>query len=1203
MLFGRTRGTTSSQHTQQAALDKSLPSLTNAPGTGHRRIWIGLAVPVLVSLAWTAHATLPLPTYPSCGTGESVAQCPPDLVNSTGALSGDSWAYINYMPAELKGKLRKEEQAIGIGSGSTIAWQKSTGRFDVTLAVLDCGIRWREKDLTNKIALNTAELPLPFGSDGKVCASYDCDKNGLVNIQDYRWDTRVKITAGRDEADDFLEPSDLIYTFSDGVDSDGDGYIDNIAGWDFLWNDNDPYTTNDFYHMTSVLEEAGAEGGELDSTIGHCPNCSLLPVRISDSFVGEGDKISEGIVYAVDHGAKVIGMALGSMTNPEALQYSMSYAWNNNVTIIAAAGDELGFHHNYPGANDHAVYVHSIKYYPTISLETARTSLGFFGCNNFGARLDAVATSNACATGSVAATTGMTGLILSRAKDLGLTLSASEVRQLILRNTDDIDVAESRRSGSAYFPSYPGWDQFFGYGRVNSGKAVNKVSSTTIPPEVVITAPAWFQYVDPRVVSNLNITGMVAARRAASYKYTVEWAPGSDPRDADYIQITSKTNLTAPTNGTLATFNLAGIDPAKLNPKSPNVALDTSMTIEQKQKLINSRAITLRIRATDNLGNVGEERKHFYLVEDPDLLAGFPMKLGYSAEASPVLYDLDDDGKLEIIQSTSNGLVHAFRSTGVELPGFPVSTGVLPSLNAANANNHLNADAYASGAVNDDIRQGIVGTAAVGDLENDGIPEIVVGTLQGYVYAYDALGRLKSGFPVARDSVTDADTSPKIWRDPGMFSATVLYDLDRDGKLEIIQASMDQKVYVWRYNGARQSGFPVLVANPDGSTGVTTNAGRIVSSPAVGDLDGDGDAEIVVGTNEYKDDKSYVGFAYAIQGNGNNNTAGPIVPGWPVTLVGVLSGVINYIGEGVTVSPSLADLDRDGALEVVLSSVGSQPVLLRGDGSEIMKLGTRAPKQGDSTNTSDNVFWGVVNNAAFGDFDGGGDIEVLIGGSGMSYFDSLGLSRYMKFDHLVGAWKTRTGDMLAAYPRVTEDISFFNAPTMGDISGDSMPEMVIGTSGYILHSFKVDGTQPTGWPKFTGGWLIASPAIGDIDGDGFNEVVVGTREGYLFAWNTVGKGGMEWPLFRHDPQNTGNYGVVPEYQSRIPASQGAEATAQVEAASGGFLSAAAPSSNLQKSASVEEAASCSSTGWRGGLSLGALGLLLLGFIGMMRRRG
>ena len=68
------------------------------------------------------------------------------------------------------------------------------------------------------------------------------------------------------------------------------------------------------------------------------------------------------------------------------------------------------------------------------------------------------------------------------------------------------------------------------------------------------------------------------------------------------------------------------------------------------------------------------------------------------------------------------------------------------------------------------------------------------------------------------------------------------------------------------------------------------------------------------------------------------------------------------------------------------------------------------------------------------------------------------------------------------------------------------------------------GTQPEGWPKFTGGWVIAAPAVGDLDGDGTLEVAVATREGYLFVWNTTGRtdGRVDWASFHHDGRNTGN---------------------------------------------------------------------------------
>ncbi len=1074
---------------------------------------------------------LPLPAYPNCGVDNTTDDCPPDITRSDGTLNGDAWALLNYMPPEASG-VRVQERALGSGSWTTAAWRKTTGRFDVTIAVLDCGIRWREGSLTNKVLLNTGELPLPIGQDGTVCPDYDCDGNGLVNVQDYVWDSRVFPAAGHDSADNRLDPSDLIAVFSDGNDDDGNGYIDDIAGWDFFWNDNDPVTTNDFYHMTSVLEEAAAEGGEPQSDIGHCPNCSVLPVRVSDSFVGEGDKVAEAIIYAVDQGVEVIGMALGAMTNPEATQAAMLYAWDRGTTIVAAAGDELGYHHNYPAANDHALYVHSIKFYPGISLETARSVLGYIGCNNFGARLDAVAASNACATGSVAATIGMAGLVYSRARDLGIELSAPEVRQLLLGTTDDIDVPESHIPYGPYFPSYPGWDQFFGHGRINAGRAVDQVSDQTIPPEIELRSPGWFEYFDPRNTPRLEVYGTIAANRAPSYDYEIAWAPGVDPREDDFISIVKRTNLTAAVDGFLGSLLLTSLDPDLLDAKAPVQQISGRDTPEGKSIKVNAHSVTLRVRAVDAWGNRSEERKQVFVIEDPDLVPGFPIHLEHSGESSPILFDVDGDGVLEIVLADGNGEVHVFTGGAEELPGWPVHTALMPGVDPADPDNHLDAPAYATGSVSSAIRQGVIGTVAVGDLEQDGVADVVAATIQGQVFAFAADGTLKPGFPVSRDPVDDADTSEMIWRDPGMFSSTVLYDLDQDGNLEIVQASMDQKVYVWRFDGTRQPGFPVLLENPDGSTGVTTTCGRIVSSPAVGDLRGDGQPAIVVGTNEFKDDQPYLGLAYAIHADGNLNPSGPFLPGWPVDVVGLASGIINYVGEGVTPSASLADVDHDRDLEILISGVGSFPVLLNDDGTLYRQLGYMRDALGAGSNSDERVFVAVISNGAFADFDGNGDLEVLMGGSGMTYFESLAASRYLYFDHLAAAWKVRTGNMLEAFPRVIEDIGFFNSPAVADVTGDGVPEMLIGTSGYILHAFQVDGSEADGWPKLTGGWLLASPAVGDIDGDGLNEVVAPTREGYLFAWDTAGSGGREWPSFRHDPQNTGNYETAGSYAAR-----------------------------------------------------------------------
>src|SRR4051794_17498442 len=120
------------------------------------------------------------------------------------------------------------------------AWKTTTGRPDVTIAVLDSGIKWNDRDamvdLRRKVRLNTKELPVPRHDrtgpsleDGVDCSAYkdiyDANGDSVVNVVDWACDPRVQ----RDPAargglgagpKDLLDPQDVIIAFSDGKDAD-----------------------------------------------------------------------------------------------------------------------------------------------------------------------------------------------------------------------------------------------------------------------------------------------------------------------------------------------------------------------------------------------------------------------------------------------------------------------------------------------------------------------------------------------------------------------------------------------------------------------------------------------------------------------------------------------------------------------------------------------------------------------------------------------------------------------------------------------------------------------------------------------------------------------------------------------------------------------------------------------------------------------
>ena len=144
------------------------------------------------------------------------------------------------------------------------------------------------------------------------------------------------------------DPEDLIMIFSDGVDDDHDGYVDNIAGWDFFEGDNDPFDEVDYGHGSGEARDSTAEannGGDL----GTCPNCRVMPVRVGDSFVADVNRFAQGVVFSVDTGASVVQEALGTYNQSSFAQQAIDYAYAHNVPVIASAADEDSWHHVFPG--------------------------------------------------------------------------------------------------------------------------------------------------------------------------------------------------------------------------------------------------------------------------------------------------------------------------------------------------------------------------------------------------------------------------------------------------------------------------------------------------------------------------------------------------------------------------------------------------------------------------------------------------------------------------------------------------------------------------------------------------------------------------------------------------------------------------------------------------------------------------------------
>jgi len=991
------------------------------------------------------------------------------------------WEYLSRIPDEIeRSRMHPSELALGsIGMFIDSAWQHTLGRDDVVIAVLDSGIFWDDKDLVRKLYLNPRELPLPEGSK-----AYDRDGDGIFNIEDYEGDSRV----GDRNQNGIVDPGDLILAFSDCRDDDGNGYIDDISGFDFFegthcgtaGGDNNPDDDVRFHHGTGIASTAAAETNNGIGETGVCPRCRVLPVRVGDSFVVDANRFARGVVFAVNAGASVIASALGSYNNSPSARRAVDFASGRGVPVIASDADEFSYHHNYPSLYGHAYYVNTIRFNHADDYRKASTFWGISPCTNFGARVSVTVPGTGCSSGSTARLAGVTGLIESAARDAGVApLATEEVYQILRMTADDLDNTSPDWSPMRY-RALRGFDAIYGYGRVNALQAVLAAASGRIPPIADLATPDWFEIVSPTATPHLAVTGAIRVPRAERATFALEYALGVEPRDEDFTLVSGGT-LTGSKEGTLGDLDFEKLPKASGPPPTSREGRDRY-------------SVTLRLRVIADRGLVAESRRSFFVLDDPDWMESFPLYVGASGEAGPVIADLHGDGRDEVILATADGAVRilTFEPTGVR------EQRLLLDLGSPLGPTEIERKKDPSSTP----RETVIREPAVGDILGRGDMAIVVASREGKVYAFNARGERLKGFPV---SVRPGSRSgaPREILESGILSRPVLADLDGKRGKEIVVTALDGNVYAWRGDGRPLAGFPVAVADPR-----TGWRAKIVSSPSVGDIDGDGRPEIVLGTNGVRDG---LAAAYAIHANGSLHAGGPFLKGWdPVEVPLLRDTLLPTLATGVQMTPALVDVDHDGDMEVVLYGATGTGIFLLDDrpGGEPKFVARYSPLPGPRSEFSGISFLASPGSPLVTDTDGDGEMELYAPVLPMRVL-SMRINPGIPMDvpPALGGWGmgpdsllATTVPMIPSFPRRMEDVTLLAAPVAADVDGDGNEEILLGSGGYLLHAFKKTGGEAEGFPKFTGGWVLSPPAVGDLDGDGEPELVSVTREGYLFAW-------------------------------------------------------------------------------------------------------
>ncbi len=119
-----------------------------------------------------------------------------------------------------------------------------------------------------------------------------------------------------------------------------------VAGYDFVDRDNSADDVGG--HGTHCAGIAAASANNGTGIAGVCPNCSIMPIRVLGPWGGSASAVADGVIWAADHGAKVISMSLGSAYKSAAVEDAVAYAAQRGALSIAASGNNASQARSYP---------------------------------------------------------------------------------------------------------------------------------------------------------------------------------------------------------------------------------------------------------------------------------------------------------------------------------------------------------------------------------------------------------------------------------------------------------------------------------------------------------------------------------------------------------------------------------------------------------------------------------------------------------------------------------------------------------------------------------------------------------------------------------------------------------------------------------------------------------------------------------------
>lgn len=244
--------------------------------------------------------------------------------NDSGYIGGSLWG--------MYGDQTLPANAYGSQAGE--AWSaNATGAEKMVVGVIDTGIAYTHPDLYQNVWLNQREIPTALRT-----SLSDTDGDGIISFRDLNQGANASYVSdlngnGRIDGGDLLTDT----RWENGIDEDVNGYLDDLIGWDFVNNDNDPFDDNN--HGTHVSGTIGGMGGNGIGVAGVAWNVGIMGLKF---LAADGSSAISNAVKALDYYTAASKVASGQdfvATNNSWGGGGYSSSMQGTIDRTAAAGN------------------------------------------------------------------------------------------------------------------------------------------------------------------------------------------------------------------------------------------------------------------------------------------------------------------------------------------------------------------------------------------------------------------------------------------------------------------------------------------------------------------------------------------------------------------------------------------------------------------------------------------------------------------------------------------------------------------------------------------------------------------------------------------------------------------------------------------------------------------------------------------------